>query len=61
MPIRLWEYIMSITDNLKEFTEALLENYFDSLKEIGNRQFNISNLSWPDLIWEKILDTRAKL
>jgi len=33
---------MSNTDKLKEFTEALLENYFDSLKEIGNRQFNVS-------------------
>lgn len=27
---------------LEDFTEVLLEHYFDSLKEIGNRHFNIS-------------------
>lgn len=57
MPIRLWGYIMSITDNLKEFTEALLENYFDSLKEIGNRQFNISASITP---YEKFKELRRR-
>lgn len=48
---------MSTTDNLKEFTEALLENYFDSLREIGNRQFNVSANITP---YEKFKELRRQ-
>lgn len=33
---------MEAIENLREFTSALLENYFDSLREIGNRQYHVS-------------------
>ena len=46
-----------MTEKLKEFTEALLENYFDSLKEIGNRQFNVSANITP---YEKFKEIRRR-
>ena len=45
------------TEKLKEFTEALLENYFYSLKEIGNRQFNVSANITP---YEKFKEIRRR-
>jgi len=44
-------------EKLREFTEALLENYFNSLKEIGNRPFSISATITP---YEKFRDLKRK-
>lgn len=48
---------MTALNKLKEFTEALLENYFDSLKEIGNQQFSISASITP---YEKFKELKRK-
>ena len=48
---------MTTLNKLNDFTKALLENYFDSLKEIGNRQFNVSATVTP---YDKFRELRRK-